>query len=481
MLNHTKVKTADLCEACRSLEPTQPGFISNDHEAKVSYVSNQYPDHPQVFSMVRQACVRSLSCEVCPGREGPFFFGDDSRGHVFSHTFYIKDSHARGLSRWYSILVVMMDKIYLLNSWPFLVQHIREIIDHLQEKASKVYEEEQAKCPQRAHRLAVSMNPANFRQHRGENKPARSLIELTRDKNIFSQLHLRFTWILKACSNRLTEKLLEGPPTEDSIVDLEKQEETDEGFIKVFTKKMSVTDTSDIESNCNEEQPYFNNLQHMLKVLGYQKFHLLAHHVVIGNQIILRSNNRNLVRSIIDCLKMLLPKGCCQILYYSDQYQDSWRCSFLGLYPDTVIPAHVLRTELYLLMDIKQSHHIENPDVNQLIYSLHSQAQLPERGPTVLSKMEAALMNDKLSNEVIVQCLICQKEEWMNKVKVLFMFTKAGGNRTEDETKKLLQVLGAQEEDRRVLKYWMTGLSVQYKTHMLSASMSQGQAAASGT
>lgn len=40
------------------------GYISNDHEARVSYVSSQYPLHPDVFSAVRQACVRSLSCEV---------------------------------------------------------------------------------------------------------------------------------------------------------------------------------------------------------------------------------------------------------------------------------------------------------------------------------------------------------------------------------------------------------------------------------
>ena len=54
-----------LLQACRSIAPGQSGFISNDHDAKVSYVSNQFPDHPEVFSMMRQACVRSLSCEVC--------------------------------------------------------------------------------------------------------------------------------------------------------------------------------------------------------------------------------------------------------------------------------------------------------------------------------------------------------------------------------------------------------------------------------
>ena len=40
------------------------GFVSHDEDAEVSYVSTQRPHHRDVFAMVRQACVRSLSCEV---------------------------------------------------------------------------------------------------------------------------------------------------------------------------------------------------------------------------------------------------------------------------------------------------------------------------------------------------------------------------------------------------------------------------------
>lgn len=36
--------------------------------------------------------VRSLSCEVHPGKEGVCYFGDDNRGHVLSHTFTLKDA-----------------------------------------------------------------------------------------------------------------------------------------------------------------------------------------------------------------------------------------------------------------------------------------------------------------------------------------------------------------------------------------------------
>lgn len=76
--------------------------------------------------------------QVCPGREGPIFFGDEQHGFVFSHTFFIKDSLARGFQRWYSIIAIMMDRIYLINSWPFLLGKIRGIIDELQGKALKV-------------------------------------------------------------------------------------------------------------------------------------------------------------------------------------------------------------------------------------------------------------------------------------------------------------------------------------------------------
>lgn len=93
-------------------------------------------------------------------------------------------------------------------------------------QAQKMYDQEEAKSPQRPLRLGARVDPSNFIKQRGGNKPARSLQELTGDKNIFQMLHVAFLWILKACGNRITETLLEGPPTEDTIIDMEKQEGT---------------------------------------------------------------------------------------------------------------------------------------------------------------------------------------------------------------------------------------------------------------
>lgn len=484
---------SEMCEACKSMPTGQPGFISNDHEAKISYISSQYPCHPEIFSIVRQACVRSLSCEVCPGREGPIFFGDDQRGHVLSHTFFVKDSHARGFQRWYSILVVMMDKIFLLNSWPFLVKHIRIIIDIIQEKALKVYEMEQTECPQRSLRLGSGTNPRDFLRHRGMNKPARSLVELTQEKDLFQRFHFWFTWLLKAGGNRMSERLLEGPPTEDTVIDMERQEETEEGFVKLFTKNLEVTKKSDAscdstlqsqtyvsvlsqETDSYSIGPTFKNLRHLLRVLEYEKFHLLCHHAIIGNQVIVRGSNRQLVESVIQALESLLPKGCCRKIVWSSVYEDSWKCNFLGLESGGVIPTHVLEDEKCIVLNIipPETSNLDGGEDRQTfsgyMFDIEGKSLLTDTAPSLLGKMEQAMGQQKFTDEVFECALTTMKEEWMNKVKVLFKFSRASGSHSVEETKKLLRVLGATESDEPLLKFWMTGLSIQYKSHALEGS-----------
>ncbi|XP_023591323.1 folliculin isoform X2 [Trichechus manatus latirostris] len=446
-------KKSDMCEGCRSLAVGHPGYISHDKETSIKYVSHQHPNHPQLFSIVRQACVRSLSCEVCPGREGPIFFGDEQHGFVFSHTFFIKDSLARGFQRWYSIIAIMMDRIYLINSWPFLLGKIRGIIDELQGKALKVFEAEQFGCPQRAQRMNTAFTPF---LHQRNGNAARSLTSLTSDDNLWACLHTSFAWLLKACGSRLTEKLLEGAPTEDTLVQMEKladleeeseswdNTEAEEEKTLVFPEGAEgqeqikcPTDLSSL-SDCGSWQPrklpVFKSLRHMRQVLGAPSFRMLAWHVLMGNQVIWKSRDIDLVQSAFEVLRTMLPVGCVRIIPYSNQYEEAYRCNFLGLSPQVQIPHHVLSSV----------------------------------GPTILNKIEAALTNQNLSVDVVDQCLVCLKEEWMNKVKVLFKFTKVD-SRPKEDTQKLLSILGASEEDNvKLLKFWMTGLSKTYKSHLMS-------------
>lgn len=490
--NSSATQRADMCEGCRSLPASHPGFVSVDSETGIRYLSHQHPRQPQLFSVVRQACVRSLSCEVCPGREGPIFFGDEQHGFVFSHTFFIKDSLARGFQRWYSIVVVAMDRIYLINSWPFLLRHLRLTIQSLQNTALKVFDSEQCVCPQRGVRMNSAFSPAVFPHQRSGNA-ARSLTSLTQHQNLWASLHSSFSWLLKACGSRLTEKLLEGAPTEDTLVLIERQTEQEEemsgwdgaegGGSNSQTSQSESVQAKDFQFDDGRQEdltgPKFKSLRHLRQVLGTTDFRQLTWHVLMGNQVIWRGADPGLIQSAFNVLKALLPVGCVRAVPYSPHYEEAYRCNFLGLSPDVPIPAHVSSSEFSVLVDVLNVERCYgNPVSDDDILSLYqfnissANAQPTDKGPTLLNKIEVALSNENLSVEVVSLCLLCLKEEWMNKVKVLFKFSKVDGRGKED-TQKVLALLGAtgpgEEDNVRLLKFWMTGLSKLYKSHLMTA------------
>ncbi|KAM8870517.1 folliculin isoform 2-T2 [Spinachia spinachia] len=490
--NSSATQRGEMCEGCRSLPASHPGFMSIDEETGIRFLSHQHPRQPQLFSVVRQACVRSLSCEVCPGREGPIFFGDEQHGFVFSHTFFIKDSLARGFQRWYSIVMVAMDRIYLINSWPFLLRHLRLTIHSLQSTALKVFDNEQGVCPQRSARMNSVFSPAVFPHQRSGNA-ARSLTSLTQHQNLWASLHSSFSWLLKACGSRLTEKLLEGAPTEDTLVLIERQTEQEEemscwegaegGCSSSLPHQLQSELGLDILCDNNKLNelpgPKFRSLRHLRQVLGAGEFRQLVWHVLMGNQVIWRGDDPGLIQSAFTVLKSLLPVGCVRSVPLSAQYEEAYKCNFLGLSPDVPIPTHVSASEFSVLVDVSADRRCPTSAVGEEDISLNYQfaissanTQPTDRGPALLNKLEVALSNENLSVDVVSHCLLCLKEEWMNKVKVLFKFSKVDGRGRED-TQKVLALLGAtgpgEEDNVRLLKFWMTGLSKTYKSHLMTA------------
>lgn len=489
--NSSATQRGEMCDGCRSLPASHPGFVSIDDETGIRFLSHQHPRQPQLFSVVRQACVRSLSCEVCPGREGPIFFGDEQHGFVFSHTFFIKDSLARGFQRWYSIVMVAMDRIYLINSWPFLLRHLKLTIQSLQSTALKVFDNEQGVCPQRAVRMNSVFSPAVLPHQRSGNA-ARSLTSLTQHPNLWASLHSSFSWLLKACGSRLTEKLLEGAPTEDTLVLIEKQTEHEEemsswegaeGGSAMLQPCQSESELAhhflcDDTKSHESPGPKFRSLRHLRQVLGAADFRQLAWHVLMGNQVIWRGADPGLIQSAFTVLKSLLPVGCVRSVPHSAQYEEAYKCNFLGLSPDVPIPTHVSSSEFSVLVDVTSERNgqitLSEDDIGSFYQFTISSAntQPTDRGPTLLNKLEVALSNENLSVDVVSHCLLCLKEEWMNKVKVLFKFSKVDGRGRED-TQKVLALLGAtgpgEEDNVRLLKYWMTGLSKTYKSHLMTA------------
>ena len=444
------------CEACRSLEPDSPGFISIDKESHISYISMQYPEEQELFSKVRHACVRSLSCEVCPGREGPIMFGDEASGFVFSITFYLKDLQSRGFQRWYSIICVMMDRIYLANSWQFLITNFKKIIVEVQAKAEGVYKAEQAEKPQRGTVLQprnAFLTPGQFRRARG-GQFYRSLTEIIQDEGIFENLHKSFSWILKASGLRYTEKILEGPPTVDSL--------------SLYDRDGTEPSEKKIDITCS----VFESITHIYSVIGDENFNLIAYHVVRGDQLIVRGGDQATVESMLKWLKSLIPPRCVRINWYESKYYDSWLCNFLGISDEVVLPTYILDSELFVLIKINKIKTGDNPRRSTFSscensfenYQFEVIGSKFENEPIYLTHIMEALRNETINCKIFETMLTASKEQWMGKVKVIFKF-KTGPKATEEKD-KLLKILQAKPEDEILLKYWMTSLSTSYRSHL---------------
>ncbi len=124
---------AKSCGAC-GWAGAAAGYATRDAETQALFLSRHYPSKPEMFALVRRACVRSLSSEMCPGREGPLLFGDRLHGYAFSYNFTLVDPAARGGLRHYSISLVMADGLQLVSCWPFLTRHVHILVRDLKAK-----------------------------------------------------------------------------------------------------------------------------------------------------------------------------------------------------------------------------------------------------------------------------------------------------------------------------------------------------------
>ncbi|XP_060535148.1 folliculin [Cylas formicarius] len=188
--------TVPVCEACQSLDLEQAMVSKGENTC---YVTTRTPLQQDLAFLLKQAVVRSLSCEETSKDGGTLYFGDNERGHVISHIFSVHDSLARGFLRKYCILLLMRDRIHLLNSWPFITKHVKQISEDLQKKSEKVNNIEQMHKSQRAVRQAQG-SPTSV---------TRSLSQLTGEPAVFAHMHLWFTWLLSA--ETVVEKPLNVP------------------------------------------------------------------------------------------------------------------------------------------------------------------------------------------------------------------------------------------------------------------------------
>lgn len=173
-------------------------------------------------AIVRNACIRTLHCEVF---EDPIYFDDVKDGSVIGYEFHIKDSEGRGYQRSYSLVIIMKDRIYLQHLWSFLSTQMAVIAGNIKKEAQRQFDMEMQANPVQMNNspnsAITNMHVANSQkvlpmfQKKPREKKVRGLIELTGDAMIFAKLHMWFTWILRMSSCQISEEFIHGPVSED--------------------------------------------------------------------------------------------------------------------------------------------------------------------------------------------------------------------------------------------------------------------------
>ncbi|XP_014232789.1 folliculin [Trichogramma pretiosum] len=428
------------CQGCYSLGNHK--YLSNEHETRTSFLSAQQSLMQEICALLKYACIRSLSCEVHPGKEGVCYFGDESRGHVLSHTFSLKDAQARGLRKWCSFIVLMKDKQYLLNMWPFLVDNLKEIIRELQEFAIKKYNAEEAECPQRVVRLANG--------DKSSNKLSRGFSEITNEKNVFVRVHMWFVWILSAGARHFVEVLPLSLIDEEIDFNLGVSLESDKGFTLLNAK-------SPVNLNVENQIPDFKDftdlnpvsvLRKLKNKVGFDQFRQLLYATLIGTQILIRGSPAETLESLYG-LCSLVPRACQIVRVGAKEYIDSKSCNFISVDTSVAVPfpcAAVCR------LDILPEEHLTEGNKSHVV---RWTGQLPAKLPTLQIKLEKALGNDKLTDTVLHVHFSTLQEEWSNISKVVHAM-RGRGHR--GDLTSLLISLGAGPQDRKLIEAWSMGL-----------------------
>ncbi|KAK3930050.1 Folliculin [Frankliniella fusca] len=448
------------CEACQSIGNNI--FVTSDHDTQTSYISTQLPWQSETEALVRQACTRSLSCEVSHGKEGVLVFSDDlgvggAQGcSVLSHTFLIRDSLARGFHRWFSITVLTRDRLLLLNVWPFLEKNISVFVSEMQSAANKVYEAEQTARPQRALRLSNAYCV---------DKSSRALPEITGSPQVYAQLHLWFVWLLRNSTTHLRETF---PPLNWTLP-FGPLEDSEQGITFISAKRdlpctlASPNNQNSVKCLVQTAGPSVNSLGMLRVLLGPANFACVVFCLLVGRQVVVRGQPAALVTSILLTLKVLLPKGCERLIPFSSQYVSPSECNMLGIEARAAVPQpspQVARVEVLLPPDCEtqESMALFN-QASQFRYHLKWPGQLPTKWPTYLAKLDRAMESNLLSDSTLSLQIAALRMETLNAARVLhqveFLDKKDSCDRKDKNA--LLQALGVNSSDLEVLSFWAKG------------------------
>ena len=191
---------------------------SSYHKHTLTYISTSSPVDPASYSIVRNATVRTLSCELLPRgmTAGELSFGDPVNGYTIAYKFRLPDQHARGGYRQYALLALASNERRACQATTLVwtrFQHIAADVMARTEQAIQVAkgsvedineDSSSSLMPVSSFLTARMTDPDGFpRKISGVRPKARYLSEMVGDEKFFAELHLHFIGLLRDLRWRL--------------------------------------------------------------------------------------------------------------------------------------------------------------------------------------------------------------------------------------------------------------------------------------
>jgi Vesicle coat protein involved in Golgi to plasma membrane transport/Folliculin C-terminal domain len=447
------------CPSCGSMSEGQ-GYYSYDGASSTYVISTRYPE-PSLYSAIRRTCVRSLSCEQVPGREGSVVFEEDSTA-CFAYVFKIKDAKARGYQRFYSLIFLLPDLSQLLTAHPFLESSFRLLVQDLKARADNKFRTEYSDAEAEASRHFGGFHPtsAGLFRRRAAMHSLRSLVELVALDDLYVRLHQHFAKMLFGAYALLNEKSLEFSAPASSVLQLRAHHQrcgdNDDG-----DNNDDDDDADDDEDRKEDEAAQcLMQLKLVADVLGLDVLAALVYHCVVGNQVVVACDSdsdetRWHANALLSACALILPPACRSVARNASDYMERWQCNLLGLCNggDGAIPDHV------------------DPSSFAMVHVLDNGAMRLYTGPDEYHHQPPAYVETTLGAQ-LVRIVVAQQpnaairlaqvrvtvEQWLNKAKVFFRLAKSVEDDADTRIDQFTRALGLKPCDLRVLRFLATGM-----------------------
>ena len=197
---------------------------SSDHTHTLTYLTTSSPVESNTYSLLRRACIRTLSCEQLPRGLtcGPLSFGDPIAGYTIAYKFRLSDPHARGRQRYYALLALAgQDPGRSFKAMPAIWRAFERIAAGImagtegaivKDKTEVDKGEGKDVTPVSSFLTGRTMDPDGYPRRNGAaNMRARGLAEMVGDDLFFAKLHKDFVHLLQILGRQFGGMKFEAP------------------------------------------------------------------------------------------------------------------------------------------------------------------------------------------------------------------------------------------------------------------------------